>query len=133
MTDSHHIWTSFLHLHQMFGKTWHNSFKHLQKYPDDCIQITLAISKLDVQSLNPSSIQRVILYSAISLHILSVPSSIVWTHQHRTAQIDGYVHRIGRCGRAGRKGTAVTFAWELREPSARVSTSASNGMSMSAG
>lgn len=56
----------------MFGKTWHSSLKHLQRYADDCIQITLAISKLDFQSLNPSSIQRVILYSAISLHILSV-------------------------------------------------------------
>jgi hypothetical protein len=25
------------------------------------------------------------------------------------SEIDGYVHRIGRCGRAGRMGTAVTF------------------------
>ena len=115
------IWTIFgpavqIISNQMFGRTWQSSFKHLQTYPDDYIHITIAISKLNVQSLNPSSIQKVLLHSVCHISKCCCTSSIVWTHQHRTAQIDGYVHRIGRCGRAGRKGTAVTFAWELREP-----------------
>ena len=40
---------------------------------------------------------------------LSAPRLESLRSGHFSVQIDGYVHRIGRCGRAGRPGLAVTF------------------------
>ena len=108
-----HLGSTFLVEYWIFH---HISFRDIVATSCDCwiyydlLDLTTCLQD-SIDTLVYISMKKNWIYMILSsLYImLGVSTYLAQKKRARVFQIDGYVHRIGRCGRAGRRGTAVTF------------------------